>query len=462
MIPTPVVILDEGPGREIGSQLNAVLLADGRYRVAFVDQLLEVKEPARGDTQSLVLPVLPNSRTRARELLADLQAIRPDTLFLPVAPSEILDELLDDLLLLSRDFLVAPLRDSEIRTRVARSLRTTTDQRNPSTDDRVNEECGLAQLVGEERSLVELKRKIPLVAQFESTVLLIGETGTGKERCARALHYLSRRAGKPFLPVNCGAIPVDLFENELYGHEKGAFTGALAAQPGLIAEADGGTLFLDEVEALSLACQVKLLRFLQDQTYYTIGSAKPKRADVWIVASTNVDLLQKAKEATFREDLFYRLAVITLALPPLRQRKGDIPLLAAHFLRVYGRKHGRRELRFSTRAIELLCRYSWPGNVRELENVVQQVIVFAESETIEPEHLPILQADSPTGSSNSFKQMKAQAVQEFERNYIVDLLRKHNGNVTRAARAANKERRALGRLIKKYQIEKHGRFSCAG
>lgn len=189
---------------------------------------------------------------------------------------------------------------------------------------------GLAHLVGESSAFVMLKRKLPLLAQCEAAVLLTGETGTGKGLCARALHYLSRRAGKPFLPVNCGAIPVELFERALFGHQKGAFTSAWAAQSGLIAEVEGGTLFLDEIATLSLSAQAKLLRFLEDQTYYVLGSPRPRQADVWIIAATNVELLRKVRDGTLREDFFYRLAVMTLTLPPLRERRADIPCLVAH------------------------------------------------------------------------------------------------------------------------------------
>jgi DNA-binding NtrC family response regulator len=284
--------------------------------------------------------------------------------------------------------------------------------------------------------------------------LLTGETGTGKERCARALHYLSRRSGKPFLPVNCGAVPVELFESELYGHQKGAFTGAIVARQGLIAEAEGGTLMLDEIETLSMAAQVKLLRFLQDQTYYAVGSARPKQANVWIIASTNVELPLMIKEGTFREDLYYRLAVIRLDLPPLRERIADIRLLASHFWSMHAAKAGRSDLHLSSQVMDAFCQHSWPGNVRELENVIQQLAVLTESHEVRPEDIPIPRTNGNKSDSHSFAEKKADAIEEFERNYITELLRTHGGNVTRAAHEAKKDRRALGRLIKKYQIVK--------
>ena len=279
-----------------------------------------------------------------------------------------------------------------------------------------------------------LKRKLPLLAQCEAPVLLTGETGTGKGLCARALHYLSRRAGQPFLPVNCGAIPVELFERELFGHQKGAFTGAWTAQPGLIAEAEGGTLFLDEIATLSLSAQAKLLRFLEDQTYHALGSPRPRQADVWIIAATNVELLRKVQDGTFREDLFYRLAVMTLTLPPLRERRADIPRLVAHVWARYAGQQGAVPKQLSPRALEALCRYAWPGNMRELENVIRQVIVLTDAQRIEPEDLPIpLLPVSLDTRGDSLKQAKAKVMAHFEQAYIAELLQVHQGNVTQAA-----------------------------
>jgi two-component system, NtrC family, response regulator GlrR len=294
---------------------------------------------------------------------------------------------------------------------------------------------------------------LPLMARSNESVLITGETGTGKELCARALHYLSPRAGKPFLPVNCGAIPNELFESELFGHARGAFTGAWAAQRGFIAEAEGGTLFLDEVEALSLGCQVKLLRFLEDHTYHTLGSSRLRHADVGILAATNVSLARMVREGAFRADLFYRLSVLTVDLPPLRERREDIPRLVTH---LWARCSGGTSRRFSAAAMEALCGYDWPGNVRELENVIRQLATLTQSETIDLEDLAIRPAPAPTGfRGTSLKQAKARAIAQFERAYLSDLIQAHQGNITRAARAAQKERRAFGRLVKKYQLTTH-------
>jgi len=314
---------------------------------------------------------------------------------------------------------------------------------------------GLARLVGADPVFVALKQKLPLVARCGAPVLLTGETGTGKELCARALHYLSARAARAFLPVNCGAIPVELFESELFGHQRGAFTGASATQTGLIEEAEGGTLFLDEIDSLSPAAQVKLLRFIENHTFHALGSARERHADVWIVAATNRDLKKNIVDGAFREDLYYRLAVMNLSLPTLRDRRADIPLLVNHLWSRYADERNGDSRQFSPRALEALCQYSWPGNIRELENVIQQLLVMTDVWIIEPEHLPIALPAPPSAAQNlSFNQARAQIIAQFEKAYVTDLLQSNGGNVSRAAKAAQKERRSLGRLIKKYQLEK--------
>jgi two-component system response regulator GlrR len=374
-----------------------------------------------------------------------------------VVRAEILSDVVNVLVRCARDFLIAPLRELEVCARVRRIVNSIRDQSAIKGMECATASTGLMPLVGEDSEFRAMKRKISLLAQSECTVLIIGETGTGKELCARSLHYLSRRARSPFLPVNCGAIPPELFESELFGHQKGAFTGAWTAQSGLVEEAEGGTLFLDEVEALNLATQAKLLRFLQDQTYYSLGSPRSRQANVRIIASTNVELRAKMAEGTFREDLYHRLAVIDLFVPPLRHRISDIPELAAHFWKVYVAKTDRPGRSLTREAIEVMCQYSWPGNVRELQNVIQQIIVLGESKTVQPDDLPLLLKGSGVGSSASrktFRQGKVLAIEAFEKGYITELLRVHQGNVTKAANQAGKDRRAFGRLIKKYDVSK--------
>jgi DNA-binding NtrC family response regulator len=382
-----------------------------------------------------------------------LRSLDARTALLVVCDSTAATTALDSSAHMTIDFLFTPFDENELLFRVNRLIEKS--HRHTAVQEAA-QACALAQLIGEDPKFVSLKRRIPTVARFDSTVLLTGETGTGKERFARALHYSSPRAAKPFLPVNCGAIPLDLFESELYGHRRGAFTGAVNGQPGLIAEAEGGTLFLDEVETLSLASQVKLLRFLQDQLYYPVGSAKPKQANVWILASTNIELPLKIQDGTFREDLYYRLAVIGLALPPLRQRPGDIALLAAHFWKFYSARAGRKDETLPASILAALSQHNWPGHVRDLQNVIQQLAV-SESEPLQPRDLMIPHAEQfADARPTSFAQRKALVIADFEKRYLTELLRSHQGNVTHAAVEAGKDRRALGRLIKKHRIARQG------
>jgi transcriptional regulator with PAS, ATPase and Fis domain len=294
-------------------------------------------------------------------------------------------------------------------------------------------------------------RKIPTVAQVDATVLLTGETGTGKEGFARAIHYLSARRGKPFSPVNCGAVPHELLENEFFGHEAGAYTGASSRQAGWIKECDGGTLFLDEVDTLPLPVQTKLLRFIQEREYKPLGSPHVNKADVRIIAATNADLDLAVREGRFRQDLFYRLNIIPITLPPLRERAEDIPLLARHFLAKYADQFDKRIRDFSPEALASLMTCSWPGNVRQLENTIERIVVFAHDEVINEGD--VLLGGIGDNAPASLRSAKSKAVADCEKSYILGALIAHNGNVTRAASAAKKHPRAFRQLIYKYAID---------
>ena len=314
---------------------------------------------------------------------------------------------------------------------------------------RLSEKWGLKKLVGKSPLFLEMLNKIPLVAGSDVSVLIQGETGTGKELFARALHYLSPREKYPFIPVNSAALPVALFENELFGHAKEAYTDARSSRPGLIREAEGGTIFLDEVDTLDPASQAKLLRFLEDKEYKPLGSGKSIKANVRIIAASNADLKEGMEAGRFRQDLFYRLNVITLPLPPLRQRQEDIPILANHFLKKYERKFGAKK--FSPAAMQKLSLYPWPGNIRELENMVQHVLIIAPDNVIGPECLPFsVEGAHHFRACKTFQEAKRKAIEAFEREYVSNILCLYNGNITRAAKAAGKDRRVFGRLVKKY------------
>jgi len=329
-------------------------------------------------------------------------------------------------------------------------------------------------LIGTSRCFLQVTGMIPLLSTSKSTVLLSGETGTGKELFARALHYSGERRGKPFVPVNCAALPEHLIENELFGHSKGAFTGAFMDKPGLFHEADGGTLFLDEINSFSMAVQSKLLRVLQDQEFRPLGSTKSRTVDVKIIAATNTDLRYLVETRQFREDLFHRLNVLSAVLPPLRDRKEDILLLASHFLKVYAKEFGRGAMTLGYSAKAKLVGYAWPGNVRELESVVHRAVAMASGETLEAQDLDVPENERPESmgptitllsrglisNEGGFQERKEKVIEEFERAFLNELLSTHHGNVSQAARAAKKERRAFQRLLQKHGLDRRV-FSAA-
>ncbi|TFG80735.1 MAG: sigma-54-dependent Fis family transcriptional regulator [Chrysiogenales bacterium] len=313
---------------------------------------------------------------------------------------------------------------------------------------------GLDQILGQSPAVQKISDEIIKIAACDVNVLITGESGTGKELAARAIHYLSRRSGKPFIPVNCGAIPENLFENELFGHVRGAFTDARYSQKGLVREAEYGTLFLDEISAISPFIQVKLLRLIQEKEFKPLGDAQSYHADIKIIAATNKDLEKLISLENFREDLYYRLNIVELKIPPLRERSEDIALLADHFVKKYCREYGKPRIRFTQKAMTSLNNYGWPGNIRELENVVQQLIVIAEEPLISREMLECcyLQAHAPKKEILAFKTAKKEMVDHFEIKYLRNLMKESLGNVASAAQRAGKSRTALWNLLKKHAV----------
>jgi two-component system response regulator GlrR len=360
------------------------------------------------------------------------------------------DDVVELLKLGITDFLTPPLKAIDIIPRLCH-LREQKSQ-NEKLTQILKEKIGLKQLVGEDTHFLSEVKKISLMAKCNASVLISGETGTGKELCARAVHYLSLRANKPFIPVNCGAIPVELIENELFGHAKGAYTGASQSYHGLIKEADGGTLFLDEIGCLPFVAQVKLLRFFQDKEFRQLGCTKIHQADVRIITASNTDLGKAVLEGKFRQDLFYRLNIVPIILPPLRDRKADIPILAKHFLAKYALEFNKEINDFSSGAIHKLILYHWPGNIRELENVIERAVIFCHQTIMKSADI-VLPYSNEIVSQESFKVAKAKTIAQFEKEYIKGLLLANNGNISKAARVAQKNRRALWALIQKHHID---------
>jgi len=307
-------------------------------------------------------------------------------------------------------------------------------------------------VIGRSAALTREIDKLKRYAQCDAGVLIVGETGTGKEVFAQAIHYVSPRASGPMVAVNCGAVPAELMEAELFGHVRGAYTNAHAARAGLISEAEHGTIFLDDIDCLTLPAQAKLLRFLEEREYRVVGSNAVQHADVRIVAASNRDLGEMARRSAFRQDLYYRLNVLTLVLPPLRERMEDIPSLARHYLKQFAVRHDRPACTLSASALEKLLAHDWPGNVRELVHVLERATLLASSQLLEASDIELPATATLASGSQHFQSQKARLVQRFERSYLEGLLSSTQGNIAEAARRAGKNRRAFFELIRKHRI----------
>lgn len=348
------------------------------------------------------------------------------------------------------DFLLSPVHQDELNKRLARLLGSQSREFR-TLQQSLADEIGMQQLVGEDPAFLRILAQVSMYAKSEAPLLLTGETGTGKELCARVVHLLSRRQQGPFIPVDCGAIPDHLFENEVFGHVKGAFTDARTDQKGLASLANRGTLFMDEIDSLSLTAQSKVLRLLQERSFRPLGSERFSQADVRIVAATNRDLERVVADSRFRSDLFFRINVLRIRIPPLRERRSDVPLLSRHFIEEICRSEGLPKKVLSLAAQQKLEHYDWPGNVRELCNSVQRAVLNSPGTQISAAAVE-LNSEVPEEMLSSFSAAKLMAIQAFERNYVRHLMEKNNGNVTRAAREAGKDRRAFGRLARKYWV----------
>jgi DNA-binding NtrC family response regulator len=349
------------------------------------------------------------------------------------------------------DFLAFPFNRAECAARIRRAVGRSPHWRS---DVRALSAPAIKDLVGNSPNFVCQLAAVPTIAGCDAGVLILGETGTGKEVFAEAIHYASARASKPWVAVNCGGIPAELIESELFGHVRGAFTGASCARSGLVREAEGGTLFLDEVDSLPYGSQSKLLRFLQDKSYRPVGSSKLIVADLRVIASSNQDVLALIARGRFRQDLFFRLNVLSIHLPPLRERREDIPLLARHFVRKACQGAKRPVLGISPTVLASWLTHDWPGNVRELRHAVERAVLFTDpqSSCIEPRKESPIAPPEPRVDA-SFRSAKARVVTHFERSYLEQALRTCDGNITRAAELAGKNRRAFFQLLRKHRIQ---------
>lgn len=352
------------------------------------------------------------------------------------------------------DYLSKPFDVEELKLVIEKALTTKElEQEVKYLRSQVTRRYSLQNIIGKSRAMQEIYNKIEQIADTRTTALITGESGTGKELVARALHYNSSRKDKPFVAINCAALPESLIESELFGHERGAFTDAQMRKIGQFEVADGGTLFLDEVADLSQATQAKLLRVIQEKEFTRVGGTRMIRVDVRLIAATNKNLDEALKNGTFREDLYYRINVVPIHMPPLRERKEDIPLLASHFLAKKAEEERQPPKEFSPGAMELMMDYDWPGNVRELQNIIEQVVTLCPNPVIQPEDLPNLfrkqiKAMSLKEQTLAGKMPFERAVMEFERDIILEALRKTRYVQTHAA-----ELLGISRRILKYKMD---------
>ncbi|MDX9713826.1 MAG: sigma-54 dependent transcriptional regulator [Dissulfurispiraceae bacterium] len=355
------------------------------------------------------------------------------------------------------DFIAKPFSTDQLMITLERAIK----QKNIADENRTLKEqlqfFSSGAIVGKSSVMQELIAISERISQTDASILITGESGTGKELVSRSIHKKSLRSAHPFIPVDCAALPETLLESELFGYEKGAFTGAVSAKPGLFEAAQGGTLFLDEIGEMAIQMQVKLLRALQERQVRRLGSNKFIPIDVRVISATNRDLKQSVADRIFREDLFYRLNVINLSVPPLRDRQGDIPILCAYFLEKFAVIYKKKTRSLSSEAMEYMERYAWPGNVRELQNVIERAVVLSDGDCITIKELP---KELITGQSSilmhdlPYKKAKRAWMDTFEKNYLASILDKTDGNISRAAVMAGIDRKTIHRLIVRHDLQK--------
>jgi len=415
----------------------------------------EAIEKFQSDGFDIVVTDINMPEINGLEILKQIKSLSPDVIVIMITAFATVSSAVESMKLGAYDYIVKPFNMEEFALIIERaSERIHLKKEVEFLRKEVQQRYSFGNIIGKSPQMQKVFQLIKQVANTNSNVIIYGKSGTGKELVARAIHYNSPRKDKPFIAVNCSAIPESLLESELFGHEKGAFTGAVASRKGLFEEANGGTIFLDEVGDMSLAMQAKLLRVIEDKEIRAVGSDKPKKIDVRIIAATHKDLEKAVKEGNFREDLFYRLNVIPIYLPELRERTEDIPLLVEHFLKKYGSEAGRTNIRISREALSCLMKYSWPGNVRELENLIERLVVLSTDDEIKVDDLPpyirVCKIDTIVDELTLGEKI---TLEELEKRYIIKVLRETGWHKSNAAKILGIDRRTLYRKLQEYGIE---------
>ncbi|MDO9464037.1 MAG: sigma-54 dependent transcriptional regulator [bacterium] len=434
--------------------LSIMLTKDG-FSVASSDRGKEGINMFKNTHFDLVIVDIKMPEISGIDVLKSIRSYDTSAVVLMITAYASVDTAIEAMKLGAFDYIAKPFKIERIRVVIRKAL-----QQRELLDENINlkkqlkSEYDFKNIIGNSLPIRDVFDKVRKISHTDATVLLYGETGAGKELFARAIHYNSPRKSNPFISIDCGALTETLLESELFGHVKGAFTGAIEHKKGLFEAADGGTIFLDEVGVASPQIQTKLLRVLQEHEIKRVGGNKSIKVDVRVIAATNTDLEQQIKDGKFREDLFYRLSVIPIVLPPLRERRDDIPLLVSHFLKKYTRKAGSKSKKILPEVVQILMKYNWPGNIRELENVIERAVILEEGDTISIESLPdkLREQEIEIDEDRLIAEGLKNTVEQTERNIILKAFKECAGNQYQTAKKLKVSRQNLQYKLKKYRI----------
>ena len=444
-----LIVEDEFIARE---NLDHILQKEGYQTLALDSGVKALKELEKNEFD-LVMTDLRMQQVDGMQVLERTRELYPDTEVIMITGYATVTTAVEAMQKGAYHYLAKPYKIDEVRILVRQALeRRWLKQEVIELRQQIQTQKGIPQLIGKTSKMEDLKNLIAQIAPTDSTVLILGETGTGKELVAKAIHHLSTRSERRFLAINCGSFTEELLAHELFGHEKEAFTGARGVKKGLLEVAIKGTIFLDEIGEMSLSMQAKLLRVLQDRTFFRVGGTTEIPVDIRILAATNKDLKNEVEKGTFRQDLYYRLAVITVEVPPLSERKDDIPLLSQHFLEKFSTAQGKQVEKISHDVMDILMSYAFPGNVRELENIIERAVTLTSGDTVETSQLP---ADLREQRFDIRRRPKTEflTLEENEKEYIGWVLEQVNGNKTKAAEILGIDRVSLWRKLKRYSMD---------
>ncbi|MCX8119112.1 MAG: sigma-54 dependent transcriptional regulator [Desulfobacterota bacterium] len=448
-----VLVVDD----EVGARESLRMILRGEYQVFLAKNAEEAFQQIEAHFPDVILLDILLPDMDGLRVLERIRKNFPEQIVIMITATKTVKTAVEAMKLGAYDYITKPFDVDELRLTVNRALSTKAlKEENQRLWIEVDRNFGFENIVGKSKEMREIFKMVKQVANSRATVLIMGESGTGKELIARAIHYHSPRRNHPFIPINCAAIPETLIESELFGHEKGAFTHAIERKLGRVEAAHEGTLFLDEIGELSLSTQAKILRFLEEREFLRVGGSKTIKVDVRLITATNKDLPQLVKKGLFREDLYYRINVVPILLPPLRERKEDIPLLVHHFIKKFSQENQKELKGISKEALGLLMNYDWPGNIRELENLIERVVTLTQNESIQADELPLpithqSKANGLKESVLSGQLSFSEAEEEFEREIILDALRRANFVQSHAANLLGISRRIL-----KYKMDKLG------